>query len=88
MLTNNIKKEPSKDSYVPVYQLIQLNTVYMNKSKVLAYFGKVVEYNNNKYRLYPEESIRGCQGCDLQHVQHCPMKIVQNCCQGFILKKC
>ena len=25
MLTNNIKKEPSKDSYVPVYQLIQLN---------------------------------------------------------------
>jgi hypothetical protein len=27
MLTDNIKKEPSKDSYVPVYQLIQLNTV-------------------------------------------------------------
>lgn len=88
MLTNNIKKEPSNYSYVPVYQLIQLNTACMNKSKVLAYFGKVVEYNNNKYRLYPEESIRGCQGCDLQHVQHCPMKVVQNCCQGFILKKC
>lgn len=88
MLTDNIKKEPLKYSYVPVYQLIQLNTVHMNKYKALAYFGKVVEYNNNKYRLYPEESIRGCQGCDLQHIQHCPMKIVQNCCQGFILKKC
>lgn len=25
MLTNNIKKEPSRYSYVPVYQLIQLN---------------------------------------------------------------
>lgn len=60
----------------------------MKKADALAYFGQVVEYNNTKYRLYPEYSLRGCNGCDLIKCQHCPRELVQYCCQGFVLKKC
>lgn len=46
MLTNYIKKEPSKDSYVPVYQLIQLNIVTL--LQIMEQIYRHIKYN----RLY------------------------------------
>ena len=57
------------------------------QKNIVAYSGKVIEYNNKKYTLLPERSLRGCNGCDLVTSKGCTKEVFQYCCQGFILKE-
>ncbi len=55
--------------------------------KPVVYTGKLIEYEGKQYRLYPERSICGCNGCDLLGKQSCVAELTKYCTQGYILKK-
>lgn len=53
---------------------------------IIAYSGKIVEYDKQRYILEPEHSIAGCSGCDLVN-KGCNEDVFKYCCQGYILKQ-
>lgn len=52
-----------------------------------AYVGKQIKYQGKQYKLAPELTKGGCQGCALYSTNGCTTEVTSQCLQGYILNR-
>lgn len=59
----------------------------MEKERVKAEEGMLIEYKRKKYSLIKEIVPKCCKGCALEYNNGCNDHVTQYCRQGYILKR-